>query len=487
MQTGLAPSIHNEVLIMSKEQKFFSLWLHATLGDTEAQFQLGQYYSTNKVGEGKSYKALRWYKKAAEKDHKEAQLALGNCYFNGNGTDQNYSEAYKWYQLAAQWSSNKEARFRLGYCLFYGLGVNADYTEAFNWFDRASGGFSDGHPEAQFYLGLCYAKGLGTEPDLNQAVKYFSRAAEQGNEAAKHYIGGCYAVDSGNFNNIEDAVSWYKDISSSDNAEDLFKIGIMFLNSRRIFQKYGNTEALNWFIESGLRGYLDAQLRCAVIYDFGQYKIKPDIQKAIGWYKKAAEQDHTGAMKILGELYYEGKKVNQDYKQAVEWFKKGAELGGPGCQIYLGDCYFYGNGVEKDYSIALEWYKKARENGVDSANDMIAKITSKNRSNRSNSISSKRSKANLIEEEIKELVRLFRREGFTESSEISNYIAQNQLGYKFPNIAGHLTMTDGSSSWDFDGGISPQYYAEICNRLGIGNNRHTQSWVEDFESYGNSD
>jgi hypothetical protein len=43
-------------------------------------------------------------------------------------------------------------------------------------------------------------------------------------------------------------------------------------------------------------------------------------------------------------------------------------------------------------------------------------------------------------------------------------------------------MTDGYETWDFEGGIHPKYYAEICRRLDLDDN-NTQSWVEDFKSY----
>ena len=45
--------------------------------------------------------AVRWYRKAAEQNHAEAQFALGYCCENGEGVDQNHSEAVTWYRKAA--------------------------------------------------------------------------------------------------------------------------------------------------------------------------------------------------------------------------------------------------------------------------------------------------------------------------------------------------------------------------------------------------
>ncbi len=87
-----------------------------------------------------------------------------------------------------------------------------------------------------------------------------------------------------------------------------------------------------------------------------------------------------------------------------------------------------------------------------------------------------------VEKEICELVAFFRDMHFTRSSQISKYITENKLGYKYPNISGILEMTNGYETWDFEGGIHPKHYAEICRRLNLEDN-NAQSWVEDFKSY----
>ncbi|MBO7321300.1 MAG: sel1 repeat family protein, partial [Bacteroidales bacterium] len=55
-------------------------------------------------GEGveKNYtEAVKWYRKAADKGHLDAQYNLGNRYYNGEGVEKNYTEAVKWYRKAA--------------------------------------------------------------------------------------------------------------------------------------------------------------------------------------------------------------------------------------------------------------------------------------------------------------------------------------------------------------------------------------------------
>ena len=44
--------------------------------------------------------AFQWYKKAAEQEHIEAQLALASCYIYGKGTNADKAEAENWLKKA---------------------------------------------------------------------------------------------------------------------------------------------------------------------------------------------------------------------------------------------------------------------------------------------------------------------------------------------------------------------------------------------------
>lgn len=86
-----------------------------------------------------------------------------------------------------------------------------------------------------------------------------------------------------------------------------------------------------------------------------------------------------------------------------------------------------------------------------------------------------------IENEICDLVEFFKNKNYTRSCQISDYIKAHNLSSKYPNITGSLEMTNGDETWIFENGILPEYYAEICERLNIGNNG-TVSWVTSYES-----
>ena len=87
-----------------------------------------------------------------------------------------------------------------------------------------------------------------------------------------------------------------------------------------------------------------------------------------------------------------------------------------------------------------------------------------------------------IEKQIEELVAFFKPMRFKKSSQLSNYIAENQLGYKYPDLSGYLELTNGDDTWEFEGAIHPKYYAEICYRLEL-DNENSDSIPKRFESY----
>lgn len=88
-----------------------------------------------------------------------------------------------------------------------------------------------------------------------------------------------------------------------------------------------------------------------------------DYEKAITWYRKAAEKGNARAQNIMGNRYFNGKCVGQNYVEAVKWYRKSAIQGYPGAQENLGDCYFNGQGVAQNLGEAFNWYTKAAEQG----------------------------------------------------------------------------------------------------------------------------
>ena len=65
----------------------------------------------------------------------------------------------------------------------------------------------------------------------------------------------------------------------------------------------------------------------------------------------------------MGICYDEGRGVQQDREKAVEWYRKAANQGDAAAQLNLGLSYYNGEGVEKNLNKALEWFEKAAKQG----------------------------------------------------------------------------------------------------------------------------
>lgn len=87
-------------------------------------------------------------------------------------------------------------------------------------------------------------------------------------------------------------------------------------------------------------------------------------------------------------------------------------------------------------------------------------------------------------DEFQSLVDEMTKFGFTHSSQVSNYIVSNRLGYKYKNISGVLQMELDGTTWNFKGGFPPKIYARLCGELGLSNNG-TRARALSFESFGN--
>ncbi|MBQ2573792.1 MAG: sel1 repeat family protein, partial [Bacteroidales bacterium] len=73
----------------------------------------------------------------AEQGDTDAQVNLGNCYWNGNGIEQNHEEAVTWFRKAAE-QGDAVAQYNLGLCYEYGNGVEQNNEETVKWYRKAA-------------------------------------------------------------------------------------------------------------------------------------------------------------------------------------------------------------------------------------------------------------------------------------------------------------------------------------------------------------
>ncbi len=109
-------------------------------------------------------------------------------------------------------------------------------------------------------------------------------------------------------------------------------------------------------------GHAKAQYQVGYMYFVGK-GVQKNIQEAIKWYKKSAEQDFVLPQLVLGAVYLQGNGITKDTGEAFKWYRKAAELGNPDAQHNIAYMYQEGIGVEQNDNEAFNWYHKAAQQG----------------------------------------------------------------------------------------------------------------------------
>ena len=164
-------------------------------------------------------------------------------------------------------------------------------------------------------------------------------------------------------------ISFTKDITAgsifekanSGDAEAQFILGTMYVRGKEVEKDIN--QAIIWFTKAAQQGHSYAQTALGMIYYYKDSGVKQDINKAIKWFMKAADQGNSAAQVHLGLIYVEGEDIKQDYNEAMKWFRKAALSGNPKAQFNLGLMYAKGTGVKQDLNEAKKWFKKAAEQG----------------------------------------------------------------------------------------------------------------------------
>ncbi|MGK0289022.1 MAG: TPR repeat protein [bacterium] len=140
------------------------------------------------------------------------------------------------------------------------------------------------------------------------------------------------------------------------------------------YEKFGRDQKENKWDRnnSSSQGNRNSYYQKGYNYEFG-FRTTQNYQKAIRWYKKAAELGHNKAQYSLGVIYqYKLGYQQKDYTSAASWYRKSAVQGNKEAQYNIGFLYEIGKGVGKSQYTAFTWYKKAAQQGLRKAQSKVA-------------------------------------------------------------------------------------------------------------------
>ncbi len=221
-----------------------------------------------------------------------------------------------------------------------------------------------GDPSAENELGFMYATGANGLPrDLTKALDWYRKAAAQDFTKAEVNLGDMYFYGLGGLDkSYLEALSWYLKAAAQQNSGAEFRLGSMFeqgLGTAKDPQK-----AVEYYREAADQNYPDAENVLGYLYETGGDGLKQDYEQAVAWFTKAANQGLRKAEKNLGDMYFRGLGVPAvDYKQAMQWYEKAADQGDAAAEYMLGYMYEKGFGTAPNDQLALDYYRKAAANG----------------------------------------------------------------------------------------------------------------------------
>jgi hypothetical protein len=195
--------------VAQEEREIDRLKKKASQGDVSAMYGIGEIYSegSDEVEEDFT-EAARWYRRAAEKGHANAQYKFGDALYYGRGVEEDERESAKWLRMAIRQGhenakseynerleegrfaylfdsaeqGNGVSQYRLGHLFYHGeQGHPVDKAQAASWLRKAS---AQGISEAQFLLGFMHISSDGIRQDLVEGRRLLTAAAAQGHPEA---------------------------------------------------------------------------------------------------------------------------------------------------------------------------------------------------------------------------------------------------------------------------------------------------------------
>lgn len=235
-------------------------------------------------------------------------------------------------------------------------GVKQDLNEALNLYHQAA---LKGHKEAQYVLGVYYAHGqMGIQKDSEKAIEYYKMAADQEYAPAAFVLGEIYREAEWD----SEAIKYYLIAANQGDVEALY-------GAARAYAGPQAADDENWekyLTLAASKGHTKACYDMGWAHENG-YIANPSLQKAVEYYRQAADKGNVISMEQLAEIYAKGKSKNTrsgtlqpNHEEALKYLRLGAEKNSSWCSFHLGWCYKKGLlGLEKNEVESKKHIEKA--------------------------------------------------------------------------------------------------------------------------------
>lgn len=130
--------------------------------------------------------------------------------------------------------------------------------------------------------------------------------------------------------------------------------------------------AISWYLKAAEQGHLPAQINLATLFHSDKFGRAPDYERAAFWNEKAADQGDLNAMQNLANILYTGQGMQVDRARSFRVLSEAATRGSPVAQLDLGRAYARGNEfVQADPTEAAKWYERSASSNNTQAMNLI--------------------------------------------------------------------------------------------------------------------
>ena len=188
-------------------------------------------------------------------------------------------------------------------------------------------------------------------------------------EKARKYYWGIGGMSQ----DYEKAFDLYLIVANTGDPEAQFIAGAMYNVGRGVEKNIQKSFPLLRDAAKQGKSTVDSEMAIAQAYLLGA-GISRDIDMAIDWYSRAAENGSSEAQNELGFIYSSGRYLEENLEKAVYYFKQAAYNGHPVAQYNLGVTYYTGMGQDYDLQKAYAWFEIANVNGHKGAAKSIEEL-----------------------------------------------------------------------------------------------------------------
>lgn len=385
------------------------LYGQAILGESTAQFELGQLYQYG-IGVAKNIpQAISYFQLAAAQQDVRAEYNLGVLYLEGQTTPVDYQKGMEWMTDAA-FKGNPYAQYVLANMYEHGLNdpsgnviLQPDHQQAMAMYYLAS---SNNFGEAEYRLADYLVKekksGLSVAAKQNRSKlvkRLYQGAVNQGIAEAVLPLAFYNAMDSDPVKQ-QQAFAVAKAEAQNGNTEAALLLGMMY--ERGISVPENQVDALYWYQQAGMSNPVTSFI-LGTYYSQG-IGLSKDMNKgrellqqsadagfAYAWLNLAVLKQQSGeafatdldrarllgnskAGLLLADSYLLGTNDSDNIKQAAEIYQYFAEKGDKDAQMKLAFLYDRGLSGEPNSELALRWYTQAAEQGQPLAQYLLAQL-----------------------------------------------------------------------------------------------------------------